>query len=520
VAVVYVRRGVVNRKIAAAGVIWTLALLASRVMGLVRDAVLGTVLGVSPAADAYAAAFRVPDLVSLLVSGGALSIVFIPMFTGFLAKGEDDRAWRAFSLVANFVVALAAVLVPLAWWFAPEIAAFLAPGFDPEQRALLVRLSRIVLPAQVFHLLSGLLGAALLARDKHAIPALAPLVYNAAIIVGGVVGQSAEGFAWGVLIGAFLGPFLLPLLAARSVGLRWTLGLSLRDPDFRTYILRALPIMLAFSIVGFDDYAWTWFASSLPEGAVSTLQYAKKLAMVPIGVFGYAMGYAAYPTLARLSAEGRNAEVWSTVVTSVKATLFLAFGSQVVLTVAGADVGAAVFGTTRITPAEHLILGECVAWFSLGLAGWSAQTLFARGFYARGKTWLPTRLGFFVLIAALPVYWGGAAGLGTPGLALASSAGITLYVVALAVLLRRDLGGTNGLGEFLLRALPAVAAGVAVGLSLKPALGAPEWTRADAIFRTVVLGGAGGLAFVGAAWAFGIAEVREIATTVIQRIRR
>ena len=144
-AVVYVRRGVVNRKIAAAGVIWTLALLASRVMGLVRDAVLGTVLGVSPAADAYAAAFRVPDLVSLLVSGGALSIVFIPMFTGFLAKGEDDRAWRAFSLVANFVVALAAVLVPLAWWFAPEIAAFLAPGFDPEQRALLVRLSRIVL---------------------------------------------------------------------------------------------------------------------------------------------------------------------------------------------------------------------------------------------------------------------------------------------------------------------------------------------------------------------------------------
>ncbi len=513
-----------SRKIAVAGAIWTLALLASRVMGLVRDAVLGTVLGVSPAADAYAAAFRVPDLVSLLVSGGALSIVFIPMFTGFLAKGDDERAWRAFSLVANFILVLAGVLVPLAWWFAPEIARLVAPGFGPDEHALLVRLSRIVLPAQVFHLLSGLLGAALLARDKHAIPALAPLVYNAGIIVGGLVGQSAEGFAWGVLAGAFFGPFLLPLLAALKSGLRWRLAFSLRDTDFRTYLGRALPIMLAFSIVGFDDYAWTFFASELPEGAVATLQYAKKLAMVPIGVFGYAMGYAAYPTLARLAAEGRHAEAWQTILRSVKLTLFLAFGSQVVLTVAGPDVGAAVFGTARITAEEHLVLGACLGWFSLGLAGWSAQTLFARGFYARAKTWLPTRLGFLVLLASLPVYWAGARFYGAAGLAIASSVGITVYVVLLAVLLRRDIGdrlvGRGALGDFLLRALPAVVVGVAVGLALRPALGAPAWTRLDALYRTAVLGSAGGLAFVGAAWAFGIAEVREIGARVLARLRR
>ncbi|MES2638781.1 MAG: murein biosynthesis integral membrane protein MurJ [Myxococcota bacterium] len=510
-----------TRKIAVAGAIWTVALLASRLMGLVRDAALGSMLGVGPDADAYAAAFRVPDLVSLVISGGALSIVFIPMFTNFLAKGEDERAWRAFSLVANFILVLSAIVVPLMWWFAPELVARAVPGFDAERQALVVHLSRIVLPAQIFHLLSGLLSAALLSRDKHAIPAIAPLVYNGTIIAGGLVTGSAEGFAWGVLVGAFLGPFLLPLIAALQGGLRWRLGFSLRDVDFRTYIVRALPIMLAFTITGFDDYAWTWFGSELPEGAVSTLQYAKRLTMVPIGVFGAAAGYAAYPTLARLCDEGNTSEAWHTIVRATRLTLFLAFGSQVVLTVAGADLGAAVFGTARITPDQQEVLGACLAAFSLGLAAWSAQTLLARGFYARAKTWLPTSLGFAVLVAALPLYWLGARFWGAPGLAVASSVGMTVYVLLLSAILKREIGGAGpGLGDFLLRVLPAVGVGIVVGLALRPSLGTPEWTRLDALFRVVVLGGVGGASFLGAAWGFGVGEVREIGAMVLRRLRR
>lgn len=513
-----------TRKIAVAGAIWTVALLASRLMGLVRDAALGSILGVGPDADAYAAAFRLPDLVYYVVNGGALSIVFIPMFTSFLAKNEEPRAWRAFSLVANFIVGLAVILVPLVWWFTPELVRFFTPGFDAEQSAVVVRLSRIVLPAQVFHILSGLLSAALLARDKHAIPALAPLVYNGGIIVGGLVTGTAEGFAWGVLGGAIAGPFLLPLAAALRSGLRWHLTFAFRDADFRTYLVRALPIMLAFSITGFDDLVWTFFASALPEGTVSTLQYAKRLAMVPIGVFGVAAGMAIYPTLARLCDAGRLGEAWATVLRSTRLTLVLAFGSQVVLTVAGPDIGAAVFGTARIPPTQHLMLGQCLGWFSLGLGAWSAQTVLSRGFYARAKTWLPTRLGFVVLLASLPLYWLGAKLWGAPGLAAASSVGITVYTVLLALLLRRDIGTTAGaragLGDFLLRVLPAVAVGIVVGLALRPSLGAPEWTRIDSVFRVIVLGGVGGGAFVLAAWAFGVGEVREIGAVVLRRLRR
>jgi len=512
----------VTRKIAVAGAIWTVALLASRLMGLVRDAALGSILGVGPDADAYAAAFRVPDLVSFVVSGGALSIVFIPMFSGFLARGEEDRAWRAFSLVANFILVLTAIVVPFMWWFAPELVAWFVPGFDAERTALVVHLSRILLPAQVFHLLSGLLSAALLAKDKHAIPALAPLVYNAAIIVGGLLLGSAEGFAWGVLVGAFLGPFLLPLLAATRGGLRWRLLLSLRDPDFRRYLLPALPIMLAFGIVGVDDWVWTRFASVLPEGSVATLQYAKRLAMVPIGVFGMAAGMAAYPTLSRLCAEGDTAEAWRTILRASKLTLLLAFGAQVVLTVTGADIGAAVFGTTRIAPEQQLVLGACLGCFSLGLGAWSVQMVLSRGFYARARTWLPTSLGFLVLLASLPLYWAGAHFWGAPGLAVASSTGMTVYVVLLGAILRREIGTPQGpgFGDFLLRVLPAAGVGIAVGLALRPSLGPPEWTRMDAVIRSLALGGVGGAAFVGAAWALGVAEVRELSTMILRRVRR
>lgn len=509
-----------SRRLAVAGAIWTAALLASRLMGLVRDAVLGGTLGVGPAADAYAAAFRVPDLVGYFISGGALFIVFVPMFTGMLAKGEDERAWRAFSLVANFIVLLMAALTPLVWWQAPALVAWLMPGFDADQASEVVRLSRILLPAQVFHLLSGLLGAALLSKDKHAIPALAPLVYNGGIILGGLVTGTAEGFAWGVVFGALLGPFLLQLVAAVRGGLRWRLVLSVTDPDFRRYIVQALPIMLAFSIVGVDDWVWTWFGSSLGEGAVATLQYAKRLAMVPIGVFGAAAGLAAYPTLARLCAEGRPGEAWRTLLRAVRFTLVLAFGSQVVLTVAGADVSAAVFGMGRMTAEDQLLVGACLGWFALGLGGWSAQQLFARGFYARGRTWIPTTLGFLTLVAALPVYWAGAQYLGAGGLALASSAGVTAYVLVLATLLRREIGEGPGLGDFLLRVLPAVAIGVAAGFLVRPALGAPEWTRLDALLRSVVLGGVSGLAFAAAAWAFGVGEVREIGQRLLSKVRR
>ncbi|MBM4392200.1 MAG: murein biosynthesis integral membrane protein MurJ [Deltaproteobacteria bacterium] len=504
-------------KLTVAALVWTVALMLSRALGLVRDAVLGQTLGVGIEADVYAAAFRIPDLLTYVVSGGALSIVFIPMFTRFYSEGDEERAWRAYSRVANFIVVLAAILVPTLLLAMPRLCAWFFPGFDAAAQAQLVFLSRVVLPAQVFHLLSGILSAALVSRDQHAVPALAPLVYNLAIIVGGWVGGDAEGFAWGVLAGSFLGPFLLPLWAARRAGLRWMPLLDLRHPDFLAYLRGALPIMLAFSLVGLDDFAWTHFAAGSP-GDVATLSYAKALIRVPIGVFGFAMGMAAYPELSRLYAQGRRAEAWVLLRTATLRALVLALGAQVVLSAAGPEAGTLVYSAARIPPQRLDELAACLWAFALALGPWTVQTLVARGFYARGRTWVPTLWGTAVLLLSLPVYALGFQRLGALGLALASSLAITVYVVSLYAKLDRDVREGEGVGRDILKLCAAAALAVGAGLSARAILPPFAYTRLDAAWRIGIIAVVTNTVFVGVAWGLGVAELRGLARQVARRL--
>ncbi len=517
-----------RKSIGIAGLIWSASLLASRVIGLVRERVLGTTLGVGGEADVYQAAFRVPDLINYLVAGGALSIVFIPLFTAHLERGDEARAWRSFSILANFLVGALGSLVLVGLVAMPWLVGLLAPGFSAEQLAQLTHLSRIVLPAQIFHLLGGLLSAALLSKERHAVPALAPLLYTGAIIAGGLWTGTAEGFAWGVLVGAILGPFGLPLWACLREGLRWQLVFDPRDPDFRAYLLRSLPIMLGWSIVGMDETVVTYFASSFTEGSVAILGYARTLMKVPMGVFGMAMGIAAYPTLTRLCAEEKTGEAWKILARASRQVLVLALGSQVLLTVAGPELGALVYSARKIQEDQLAELGLCLGVFSLALGAWTVQTLLARGFYARGKTWLPTWLGFGVLLIALPVY-AGLARFGSVGLAMASSLGITAYTLLLGVVLwwqmgrqpgRGDAGGVEdaGFGLFFVRAILATGVGIGGGLWVAGLLPAVGGGAAALIGRIVVIGGVGGGLFVGLGLLLGIAELREVLGKVLRRL--
>lgn len=508
-----------NKRIGIAGAIWTASILLSRFVGLVRDRVLGSTLGTGPDADAYAAAFRIPDFMGILLTGGALSVVFIPIFSAHLERGEEEEGWKSFSNLANILLVAMGVLLPAIWWATPELVRWLAPGFDAEREALLVRLTRIILPAQVFHVVGSLLSAALLSRDRHTIPALAPLLYTLGIIGGGLIGGNAEGFAWGVLVGAAIGPFGLPLLENLRQGLRWRLILDLRHPDARPFLLRFTLAAAALSIAWWDDLALTHYASTLGEGATAQLNYAKTLMRVPMGVFGAAMGYAAYPTLTRLWLEKKPAEMWETLTTATRRVLFLAFGSQVVLSACGQDVATIIYTIRRIPPEMMEVLGWEITAFSLALGAWSAQIVLGRVFYAVGQVWVPGALGVAAMALALPVYHLGA-GVGGPWLAFASSVAITLYTVALAVLARRKLGAIGGLLGPTLRMLPATALGIAAGLGTARLLGPPAWTTADALGRCLLAGGAGGLAYLAGCAISGVPELRVYTDRVLRRLRR
>ena len=508
-----------RRVIGIASLIYGVSILLSRLVGLIRESVIGRTLGNGAEADVYWAAFVLPDFLNYLLAGGILSIVFIPIFQRYLTEGRTQEGWRTFSVIANCLTVLLIVATGVLWFLTPQLTPIVAPGMDAEQLALLNRLVRIILPAQIFHLVGGLLSATLQARDAHVMPAIAPVVYTSCIVIGGLLlapTMGAEGFAWGVLVGSILGPFGLPLLGALRLGLHWTPLFSLRHPELKRYFLLSLPVMLGFSVVVLDDMVVKHYASEVAEGVISRLQYGRTLMKVPMGVFGMAAGMAAFPTLTRLFTEGRAQEAHETLVRALRFMLLLAFVAQAGLTTAATEVATVIWGETRFSGADLSEIGLYTGILCLGLWAWSAQLLVARGFYAQGNTWTPTLVGSVVMLVVVPLYGLLARRYGGAGLAMASSLAITVYLTALWFFLRRQIQSSAdgpGLVDAMVRLIPATAAGIGAGLGLGGVL--PEL---PALFHGALTGGFACIVCLFVAWLLRVRELSLLAQKLKSRL--
>jgi putative peptidoglycan lipid II flippase len=406
----------------AAAALLAASVLLSRVLGFLREVVLAAQLGASPQADAYQAAFQLPDLLNHFLAGGALSIAFIPFYTRVRAISGALAGQRLFAVVLGSMTALTAVATLALWWQAPAIVDLLFDDFAPETRALTVRLTRIVLPAQVFFVAGGIVQAVLMAHDRFATQALAPLLYNAGIIAGGLLFGStlgAEGFAWGALAGALVGPLLAPLVDTRRARLRVGFRLGLGDPAFLRYLGVAAPLMLGLSLLTADEWYDRIFGDALGEGTIARLAYARKLMLLPVAVVGQAIATAALPTLSRLWAEGRRRELDQTLLDTLRVGLGLALlagGATLVLAFPAVQV---VYEHGHFTRLDSIHTASLLAVFAFAIPSWISQQIALRAFYARGDTWRPMLLGTCVAVAAFPLYARLGRALGAEGLALA-----------------------------------------------------------------------------------------------------
>ncbi len=528
------------RTIGIASAIWAASIFLSRIIGLVREQIVGRTLGASRQADLYFASFTLPDFLNYLLAAGALSIVFIPIFLEHVQRGEREGGWKAFSVITNFMLVVGTLGIVILMVFARPLAGVVAPGFnDPAEIDTLVRLMRIILPAQFFHVVGGLLSATLQAQDRHVLPAMAPLVYSVGIIAGGLVGAQlgwgADGFAWGVLAGSIIGPFGLPLYGCLKGGMRWYPLLSFRNADLRRYLFLSLPIMIGFSIVLVDQWIIKNQASYLPAGDLSYLQYARTLMNVPIGVFGMAVGVAAYPSLSRMVAGGSIPEAYGVLVHAVRLMLVATFAAEVCLTLAGIEAVYLVWGAfaSRFTAADAIATGTILGFMSLGLCGWAAQTLISRGFYALGSTWVPTLVGTIATVVLIPLYVVLRQQAGAIGLAIASSIAIIVYVLVLGGLQRRrferearvrglTLGSGPGMLDGAWRAGLAAAIAIGCGLALRHGLmlWLPGMHVVPVLIRAVILCGVGVGLYALIVNRLGMHEFGELATMVAARLRR
>jgi putative peptidoglycan lipid II flippase len=524
--------------IGIASMIWAGSIFLSRVIGLVREQVIGRTLGASRQADLYFASFTLPDFLNYLLAAGALSIVFIPIFLEYLERGDHKRAWQAFSAIANFILVVGGIGIVLLMAFARPLASLVAPGFTgPGEIDMLVRLIRIILPAQFFHVIGGLLSAALQAQDLHLLPAMAPLVYSAGIIAGGLIGAhaglGAEGFAWGVLVGSVIGPFALPLYGCLKARMRWYPIMSFGNSDLRRYLRLSFPIMLGFSIVVVDEWIIKNQASYLAEGALSYLQYGRTLMKVPIGVFGMAAGVAAYPTISRMVAAGSVAEAYGVLSHAVRLMLFATFAAQVCLTLAGFEASYLVWGflSSRFSIADAQATATVLAFLCVGLGGWAAQSIISRGFYALGSTWLPTMVGTAIAFGMVPFYILLRQGWGAIGLAIASAIAIIIYVLLLGWLQHRrfkleaaargaTLDHAPGMLDAALRLTVAAAAAITVGLVVRALLVhfLPGVQLTVLLTRLTVLCSVGAGIYLALARLLGVSELAKIHALLLPRL--
>ena len=251
-----------------ATILLSAAALGSKVISLVRVKYILFLLGKTPAADAFNAMFQLPDTISYFLIGGATSITFVTMLTRYRESGRAAEGEEALSVIVTTMMVVLGAAIVLAELLTPLYIRLAFPGFvrDPAEFALCVKLTRIILPGQLFFFGGGIFGAVLLARKQFTLQAFAPLIYNIGMILGGVLLYRRLGvasIAWGGLAGVILGPFAVNGLGARQAGMRLKLRFDLRNPGLREWFGKTLPLILGFSLVTVDSWIIAHFASAV-----------------------------------------------------------------------------------------------------------------------------------------------------------------------------------------------------------------------------------------------------------------
>ena len=486
--------------------------LVSRVLGVVRDAMIARIFGAGLATDAFFVAFKIPNLLRRLFAEGAFSQAFVPI----LAEYKNQRgaaATRALIDHVSGVLGIALLLVTAAGVLgAPLIIAISAPGFtaNPEKFALTVDLLRITFPYIVFIALTALAGGILNTWSRFAVPAFTPVLLNLSFI--GFALLAAPWFdppvmalAWAVFVGGVLQiAFQLPFLA--RIGMLPRPRLSLRDEGVRRVLRQMGPALFGVSVGQISLLINNVFASFLISGSVTWLYFADRLMEFPAGLLGVALGTVLLPSLARSHAE-RTTQAYSALLDwGLRLTLLLAVPAAAALALLAVPLVTTLFHYGAFNEIDVINTRDAVIAYSVGLVGLIAVKVLAPGFYARQDIRTPVKIAVISLVVTqllnLVLVWE----LRHAGLALSISIGACLNAYLLLRGLRRHAiyQPQPGWGGFVLKLALAV---YVMGAVLWVLCGNVEsWLSAGAlerVARLALLVVAGMTAYFGTLWLTG-----------------
>ena len=507
-----------GRVLVTASLILTVAALASRVLGWMRLLVIGSQFGASRELDAYFAAFRIPDAIFQLVVAGALSAALIPVFASYRAREQEREAWQLASSIINLVVIALAGLSLIMAIFAPLIVPVVAPGFDAPTTELTVRLTRVMLLSPVFIGMGAVVSGILNSYQRFTIPAVAPLVYNLAIILAAIVLApiiGIEGLAVGVAIGS-LAHLVIQLPDLGRVGQRYDLTIGLSHPGVRKVAWLMGPRMLGLAAGQLNFIVSTILASGLPEGSITAYNYAFQLSQIPVGVLGVSVAVALFPTLSRDAALGHVSEIRRQVAGSLRVLIFLAAPLTAVMVVLAGPIASVFFQYGLFSPRSADRTADALVFFALGLIGHIVVHVLTRAFYAMQDTRTPVLWAIFAVAINVPLMVILVGPMGVQGLALALSISALLEVLALVWSLHRRIESVDEGAVIRALARSGVAA-VAAGLVMLGALTVVRGVAPDVLenglsrlVALIVLAGSGTAIYIVVAAALRAPELGQV----------
>ena len=515
-------------------------ILLSRVAGLVRQTMMARYLGAGMAADAFNAAFRIPNLLQNLFGEGVLSASFIPEYAGLLGKGDEKEATHLAGAVAGMLALVASIIVLLGVVSAPWLVAIIANGFTGEKRELTVRLTRILFPGAGLLVFSAWCLGILNSHRRFFLSYTAPVLWNLAMIVtlvffhqGRSETQLAVYLAYGSVVGSALQfgvqlPLVLRL--AKGVMPRITVATQSVRNVFRNFI----PAFIGRGVVQVSAYVDAWLASYLGNGAVSSFTYAQTIYVLPISLFGMAISAAELPAMSR--ATGTTAEIGAYLRIRLSNGLdrisYFIVPSAVALFALGDLIVHLLFESGRFQRGNTIWVWQILIGSTVGLLASTMGRLYSSTFYAMRDTRTPLRyavirvilttlLGYFFALV-LPGLLGVDPKLGAAG--LTASAGIAGWVEFF--LLRRELdnriGRTRLVPDRMARLWAAAIGGAAIPWIYKLAMdrSSPVFSTHEGVIQSkllaLVLLVIYGVTYVALTAAFKIPEAR----TVVERARR
>jgi putative peptidoglycan lipid II flippase len=505
--------------IARAGVVVSGAYLASRLLGYLRVVVIGTTFGAGPDLDAFFAAFRIPDLIFQLVAAGAVASALVPIVSGFRATGETPRAWRIVSTVANLMLVALVLLAALAWLLAPAIVGLLAPGFTPAELAHTTDLTRVMLLGPILLGLGAVATAALNGTRRFAASAIAPIVYNLAIIGAAVIlgpSMGVEGLAIGVVAGS-AGHLLIQLPPLAQAGYRWRPRVDLGDTEARHAFVLMAPRAIGLGATQLIFVTLTSLASGLGAGAISAYTIAFSLLQIPIGVLGIPFGIVLFPSLAGELALGRTGTYLALIGRALRVLVFVMLPITALGMVLRLQVVELLLGYGRFDATAVDLTAATLLLFLVGLPAHGVLDVLARSFYARKDTATPVVAAIVGVVVTIALAMALVGSLALPAVGLALSGGTWAEAVLLLVILKRREPGLdlNGVGSTGLQSLLGALVAGAVALATLAGLGAAglDGGKVAALVEAVTATLLGGAAYLLVAVVLRIPELEVLLTT-------